>query len=370
MRADANLSTRMTISMNALVLHAIGDARYESIPSPEPGSGSVRIRVGYCGVCNSDIPRFFGKGPYSLPLVCGHEFSGIVDRLGDGVTQFQEGDRVAVFPLLWCGKCVSCERGIYAQCLHYNYLGSRSNGAMAQYVVAPERNLLRIPDSLSLEEGALIEPAAVALHALRGAGGCGVGESVVIFGAGPIGIMAAQWARAMGAAQVIIADPVTRKLELAAQLGFKHGIDPCQHDAVSMIEELTEGLGAGICIDAAGVPMALTQAMRAVRHGGRVVILGNPSADVTVSADLISRLMRREVQIFGTWNSDYGFLRDDDDWHRALAAMASGIINVKPLVTHRVPLERAFGALRMIKDQSEFYCKVLIHPDDGAHKSI
>jgi L-iditol 2-dehydrogenase len=360
----------MTATMNALVLHAIGDARYESIPSPEPRPGCVRVRVGFCGVCNSDIPRFFGKGPYSLPLVCGHEFSGVVDHLGEGVTRSHVGDRVAVFPLLWCGKCVSCERGIYAQCLNYDYLGSRSNGAMAEYVVAPEHNLLRIPDSLSLEEGALIEPAAVALHALRRAGGCGTGESVVIFGAGPIGIMAAQWARAMGAGDVIIVDPVARKLELARELGFEHGIDPRQHDPVSTIEQLTNGHGAGICIDAAGVPQALVQAARAVRHGGRVVVLGNPSADVTFPADLISRIMRREAQIFGTWNSDYGVLREDDDWHRALAAMASGTIDVKLLVTHRVPLDRAFGALRMIKDQREFYCKVLIHPDGGVHESI
>lgn len=359
----------MTTMMNALVLHTVGDARYESIPRPEPGPGCVRVRVGFCGVCNSDIPRFFGKGPYSLPLVCGHEFSGVVDRLGEGVTQFHVGDRVAVFPLLWCGKCVSCERGAYAQCLNYDYLGSRSNGAFAEYVVAPSRNLLSIPDSLSLDEGALIEPAAVALHALRRAGGCGTGESVVIFGAGPIGIMAAQWARAMGSGPVIIVDPVTGKLELARQFGFEHGIDPRQHDPVSTIEQLTNGLGASICIDAAGVPQALVQVMRAVRHNGRIVILGNPSADVTLPADLISRIMRREAQIFGTWNSDYGVLREDDDWHRALAAMASGTIDVKRLVTHRVPLDRAFGALRMIKDQSEFYCKVLIHPE-GVHESI
>ena len=192
----------------------------------------------------------------------------------------------------------------------------------------------------------------------------------LVFGAGPIGIMAAQWARAAGAGHVIIVDPIARKLDLAHKLGFEYGVDPRQPDAVSAIEELTKGLGAAICIEAAGVPQALVQAMRAVRHGGRIVILGNPSADVTLPAELISRIMRHEVQIFGTWNSDYGFFREDDDWHRTLAAMASGTIDVKHLVTHRVPLDRAFGALRMIKDQSEFYCKVLIHPEGGVNKSI
>lgn len=355
--------------MNALVLHAIGDARYESIPSPAPGPGQVQVKVEYCGVCNSDIPRFFGKGPYSLPLVCGHEISGVVCEVGAGTEQFKPRDRVAVFPLLWCGKCMSCERGIYAQCLNYDYLGSRSNGGFAEYVVAPAQNLLLIPDMLSLEEGALIEPAAVALHAVRRAG-CSIGESVAIFGAGPIGIMAAQWVRAMGAGLVIIVDPITKKLDLAVELGFNQVIDPRQHDPVLMVEELTDGLGANVCIDAAGVPQTLIQAMRATRYGGRIVILGNPSGDVTLPADLISRAMRREFQILGTWNSDYGFLRDDNDWRRSLAAMASGVIDVKRLVTHRVPLKQAFGALKMINSQSEFYCKVLIRPDHGAPKTI
>jgi L-iditol 2-dehydrogenase len=359
-----------TATMNALVLHAIGDARYEAIPLPEPNAGQVRVRVGFCGICNSDIPRMFGKGPYSLPLVCGHEFAGVVDRVGAGVTKFAPGDRVAVFPLLWCGNCDSCQRGHYAQCLAYDYLGSRSDGAFAEYVVAPARNLLPVSDCLSLEEAAMIEPAAVALHALRRAGGCSVGESVVVFGAGPIGLMVAQWARAMGAARVILLDLVREKLALARKLGFQHVIDQRDVDAVAVIEQVTGGIGADICVDAAGVSQATVQAMRAARHGGRIVLLGNPSGDVNIPAELISRMMRREVQIVGTWNSDYGVFGEQDDWHCSLAGMASGAIDVKPLVSHCVPLESAWGALNMIKNRTEVYCKVLIQPESGASRKI
>lgn len=354
-----------TATMHALVLYAVGDVRYEQICSPEPNAGQVRVRVAFCGVCNSDIPRFFGKGPYSFPLVCGHEFAGVVDRVGAGVTTFVPGDRVAVFPLLWCGNCSSCEHGLYAQCLDYDYLGSRSNGAFAEYVVAPERNLLRVPTGVSLEEAAMTEPAAVALHALRRGGGCSVGESVVVFGAGPIGLMVAQWARAMGAAKVMLVDLVREKLNLGRRLGVQHVIDLREADAVAAVEQITGGLGADVCIDAAGVPQATVQTLRAARHGGSIVLLGNPTGEVTIPAELISRLMRREVQIAGTWNSDYGAFGEDDDWHRSLAGMASGAIDVKPLITHRVPLNSAFGALRMIKDQTEFYCKVLIGPNAG-----
>jgi len=260
--------------MNALVLHAINDVRYEPVSMPEPRAGQVRIRVGFCGVCNSDIPRLFGKGPYSFPLVCGHEFAGVVESVGAGITKFVAGDRVAVFPLLWCGNCGSCERGLYAQCVNYSYLGSRTNGAFADYVVVPDKNLLRVSDKLSIEEAAMIEPAAVALHALRRAGGTSVGESVVIFGAGPIGLMVAQWARAMGAAKVILVDMVTEKLELASRLGIDHVIDLRKTDAVPAVEQLTGGLGADVCVDAAGAPQATVQAMRSARYGGRIVLLG------------------------------------------------------------------------------------------------
>lgn len=350
-------------TMNALVLHAVNDVHHESILKPEPRNGDVRVKVGFCGVCNSDLARFFGKGPYSFPLVCGHEFAGLIDCVGAGVTKFRPGDRVAVFPLLWCDQCSACERGQYVQCTNYDYLGSRSNGAFAEYVVAPARNLLRVADCVSLEEAALIEPAAVALHALRRAEKCIVGNSVAVFGAGPIGLMVAQWARAMGAARVMLIDLVPEKLELAKRIGFEDAIDLRASDPVATIEHATGGRGADVCVDAAGDPHAALQALRAANHGGTVVLLGNPTADLNIPAELVSRLMRRQVQVLGTWNSDFGTYGEDDDWHCTLNAMASGMIDVKPLVTHRVPLDAAVRALEMMRDRTAFYCKVLIQPN-------
>ncbi len=139
--------------------------------------------------------------------------------IGPDVAGFQIGDEVAVFPLLWCGRCAACEQGRYAQCDDYDYLGSRSDGAFAEYVVAPQQNLVPLPAGVSLAEAAMTEPAAVALHAIRRAGDV-VGETVVIFGAGPIGLMVGQWARIMGAAQVILFDIVPEKIEMAQDLGF------------------------------------------------------------------------------------------------------------------------------------------------------
>ncbi len=349
--------------MKALVLHAVGDLRYEDVPTPQPGVGEVLVRVAYCGVCGSDIPRIFSKGTYRFPTICGHEFSGVVERCGEGVTQFAPGDRVTVFPLIWCGRCSACEKGRYVQCESYDYLGSRRDGAFAEYVVAPARNLLRVPQGVSLQEAAMTEPASVALHALRRAGGCQPGETVAIFGAGPIGLMVAQWARLMGASQVLLFDIVEQKLALARELGFAHTYHSAQKAPEEVIAFLTTGQGAHLCIEAVGVPPTLLQACTCARRGGRVVILGNPSAEVTFSPSLLSQLMRREVNLYGTWNSDYAVYSADDDWHTTLQAMASGLLNLRPLVSHRVPLSRATEILHAMHERKGFFCKVLIHPD-------
>jgi len=349
-------------TMNALVLHAVGDARVDRVPRPTPGPGEVLVRVAFCGVCGSDIPRTFVKGTYQFPTICGHEFAGTVEACGEQVQDYWPGDRVVVFPLLWCGRCASCERGNYVQCADYDYYGSRRDGAFAEYVAVPPQNLIRVPDAVSIEAASMTEPAAVALHALKRAGGGFVGESVVIFGAGPIGLMCAQWARMMGAAQVILFDLVPEKLAMAGRLGFERAFDPRGVDPVEKVGELTGGYGAEVCVEAAGVPVTLNNALAAARVGGRVVLLGNPSADVTIPASLISQAMRRELDVLGTWNSSFSAQGNNDDWHAVLAAVASGAVDLDSLVTHRVPLQEALDALVMMRDQSEFFAKVLIQP--------
>ena len=353
-------------SMEALVLHAPGDIRHERVPAPattgEALRGKARVRIGFCGVCGSDIPRIFTKGTYHFPTICGHEFAGTVESVGEGSDTVRTGDRVAVFPLIWCGRCGPCERGQYVQCTDYDYLGSRSDGAFAEYVVAPLENLIPIPDAVSLEEAAMTEPAAVALHAVRRGGGTSVGEAVAIFGIGPIGLMVAQWVRALGATRVFLFDIDTDKLALAKRLGFTEVFDSREVDPVRTVEEATAGQGAHLAFDGAGVPSTLLQAFAATRRAGRVVLLGNPAADVTVPAPLLSQLMRREVGIFGTWNSEFSAFGNDDDWRTVLEAMASGRLDLKPLITHSVPLSRAIERLEAMRDRSEFYSKVLLHP--------
>ncbi|MDE0482949.1 MAG: galactitol-1-phosphate 5-dehydrogenase [Candidatus Poribacteria bacterium] len=348
--------------MDALVLHGIGDLRLSQMPIPDVAEGQVRVRIGFCGVCGSDIPRIFSKGTYSFPTVCGHEFAGTIDLCGPGVEGFEQGDNVVVFPLIWCGKCEACENGKYVQCSDYDYLGSRSDGAFAEFVVAPKENLIRVPYSVALQEAALTEPAAVALHALRRVQDSLVGKVVAIFGAGPIGLIVAQWARIMGATKVLLFDIVAEKLELAQRLGFEDVFNSTIEGPVEVVNAQTAGKGAHVCIEAAGVPQTYLYALGSVRRGGNVVLLGNPAADVTLPASLISQLMRREVSLLGTWNSDYSVSGNNDDWRTVLQAMASGKLDLSPLITHKVSLTDSTEVLHMMKDKSQFYAKVLIHP--------
>jgi len=345
--------------MRAAVLEGVGELRVREVARPSPGAGEALIRVGACGVCGSDVPRVFVKGTYQFPCIPGHEVAGEVAGLGEGAAGFAERDRVVVFPLIPCGKCEACRMEAYSQCTSYDYLGSRSDGAFAEYVCAPVRNLLRVPDNVTLAEAAMTEPAAVARHALRRARPEG-GETVAIFGAGPIGVTVAQWARIHSAGRIFSVDINAERLDAARGIGEVETINAAEEEPVGKIRELTGGRGVEIAIEAAGVPATMTGALKAASNFGRVVLMGNPSAAVTLPEKLISAVMRREVRIYGTWNSSVS--KADNDWEAVLAAMESGALRVKGLITHRYGLEEAPRALAMMHAGTEFYNKVLIVP--------
>ena len=197
---------------------------------------------------------------------------------------------------------------------------------------------------------------------VRRGGGCSEGDTVAIFGIGPIGLMVAQWVRAAGASRILLFDLEAAKLEQARKMGFEEVFDSGASDPVEVIGKSTEGEGVSLTFDGAGVPQTLLQAMETVCRGGRVVMLGNPSGDVTVPAALISQLMRREATLHGTWNSHFSASGGTDDWRDVLSAMAAGTLDLKPLITHRIPLEGAVDVLEGMKDHREFFSKVLIHP--------
>ena len=342
--------------MKACVLHAVGDLRVEEAPRPTPKEGEVLLRVGACGVCGSDIPRIFTKGTYHFPTIPGHEFAGLVEETGAGVDSEWIGRRVAVFPLIPCKRCSACEIGAYAQCEEYDYLGSRRDGAFAEFVAVPEWNLLHVPETLSLEEAAMAEPAAVAVHALRRAT-VDAGDSVLIFGAGPIGLMLGKWAEMWGAGKVLLVDIDAGKLRFAKKLGFAHLLDARESDPAEWVHKKT-GRGADVVIEASGSTAAFEQCMPAARTFGKVVLMGNPLGAMSLSQQSYWAILRQELEVFGTWNSCYAGM-PRNEWRLALDTMASGKLNLAPLITHRTGLDGLPSHLEMMRDGAEFSNKVM-----------
>ena len=204
--------------MLAAVLHGRRDVRVEEVPTPEPGPGEALVRVMMTGVCGSDIPRVLSDGAHFYPLVLGHEIAGEVAAVGDGADPALVGRRVAVAPLLPCHECAHCRLGNYAQCPNYTFIGSSVNGGLAEYLVAPVRNLTIVADSVPFRDIAFFEPSTVALHGVRHVGFT-PGEDVIVLGAGTIGLFTMQWARILGATRVAVVDINPARLATAESLG-------------------------------------------------------------------------------------------------------------------------------------------------------
>lgn len=343
--------------MKACVLHAIGDLRVEDVPQPSPNAGEVRVRVGACGVCGSDLPRVFTKGTYQFPTIPGHEFAGVVDQVGAGVDESLIGRIAAVFPLLPCRACAMCAAEEYALCEDYGYLGSRSDGAFAEWVCAPVWNLAFAPKGLTVDHAAMTEPAAVSLHALK-RGGITGGDRVLIFGAGPIGAMCAMWARYLGAAAVGVVDIDERKLVRMRALGFDDVCNARNEDPVAWTANAFGG-PADLVVEATGVAAGAESALRSARSRGRVVFLGNPAGDMTLAQDAYWQILRRELDVAGTWNSRFTST-PDDDWHETLHAMASGAFDLSGLVSHRISLDSLPNVMEALRMGAENACKVLV----------
>ncbi|MDD6685904.1 MAG: galactitol-1-phosphate 5-dehydrogenase, partial [Lachnospiraceae bacterium] len=247
--------------MKAGVVHAKEDLRYEDIEKPVPKEGEVLVKVKYTGICGSDIPRVNGDACHFFPNILGHEFSGVVEETGAGVTRVKPGDRVAGVPLVPCMKCADCQRGDYSLCRHYSFIGSRQFGSFAQYVVVPELNAVKFSEEVSFEQAALFEPATVALHGLERTGYKG-GHTVAILGTGPIGMLTMQWAKIFGASKVVVFDIVDEKLELAKELGADAGINTLQKDFMEKAMALTGNVGYDYVYETAGNTITMKMAFQ------------------------------------------------------------------------------------------------------------
>jgi L-iditol 2-dehydrogenase/galactitol-1-phosphate 5-dehydrogenase len=315
---------------------------------PEPlGEDSVLVRVAYSGICNSDLHRGFGGGAYLYPLVMGHELSAVVEKSFAG-SRYRPGDRVVVYPLLPCRRCIPCQTGDYAQCMDYDYFGSRRHGGFAEYLYVPEFNLLPIPQAVDLAHAALTEPCAVALHGVKRMG-IRPGESGCVFGGGPIGNMVAQWLALRGCRPVFVVDVDPKKLSLAEEMGFVP-IDATAGDPVAEILSRTAGNGADRVVEAVGLPKTFLQATQAAARGGQVVFLGNIRGEFRIGEKDFSSILRRELTILGTWNSKV-VPEGHNEWTTVLEFMGGGL-RIAELISHTPELEEGPEIFRGIIEGS------------------
>lgn len=341
-------------TMKALNLHGVGDLRYEDVDVPELKEGTVLLKLKACGICSSDIPRIFTTGTYHFPTIPGHEFSGQIVAVGDGVDESLLGRRSCVFPMLPCRKCKACQKEEYAQCSGYSYFGSRQDGGMAEYLVVPVWNLVPFADTLSFEEAALCEPAAVSLHATK-LGKISEGDNVIVIGTGAIGLLIASFAKKYCKKNVTVAGRSADKLAYAAGLGFDT-INTSEEDIADGAKRIF-GDCADVTIEAVGSNESINNAVKATAALGRIVLVGNPYGDLSMEKNLYWSILRKQITLTGSWNSSYN--TRVNDWKEALEIFESGELNLRGLISETYPMSEHEKAFADVRNKEKFTLRVM-----------
>ncbi|WP_212508830.1 galactitol-1-phosphate 5-dehydrogenase [Litoribacterium kuwaitense] len=344
--------------MKAVKLYEPGNLKVEDIDTPKISSEEVLIQVKAVGICGSDIPRALVKGAYFQGLTLGHEFAGKIVECGRDTDGWEVDDRVTIAPLVPCRECEYCLQGKYGLCDTYSYYGSRTDGAMAEYIKVHKNNLLRIPDSISYDAGAMVDPAANAVHGLW-RGDLQKGDTAVIIGLGAIGLFAVQFAREMGAKEVIAIDIFEEKLAIARTLGADRVIHSKE---INPIEALAN-TKVNVVLDTSGSPIAQNQAVSIADKMGRVVFLGISNKELTLSSTAVDQLLRNELGIHGSWNS-FSDPFPGKEWEFAIDCMARGKILTEPIISHRFQIDETPSVFEKIKNKELIFNKILIYPEE------
>lgn len=344
--------------MKAAVLAAAGCIEIRDIPPPRiEKPGHVLLRVVRAGLCGSDlhyfVPGYFEVGCVAYPLVPGHECAAVVEEIGSGVSRLRPGMRAAVDPAVSCGRCDQCRAGRPHTCRNIGFLGfpGQLGGALAEFIAVPGTNVVPLPDGMSMEEGALVEPLAIGLYAVSLAGGTR-GKSVGILGVGPIGLCVLLAARAEDCGPVFVTDKVEERLKAAAAAGASWAENP---DVVDLTADISarEPAGLDLVFECCGDQAALDQAVSLLKPGGKLLVLGIPPAS-RISFDA-GRLRRNEISMI--------HVRRQNNFTRcAVEAVSSGRISPGFLATHIFPLERSQEAFALAASRTDGVLKVLIAP--------
>lgn len=328
-----------------------GKIEFREIDKPQPQAGEVLIQVRRIGVCGSDIHVYHGKHPYTgYPVVQGHEVSGIVAEVGPGVAEFQPGDKVVFMPQVTCGKCYPCQTGQYHICDHLKVMGFQTDGAGQEYFPVAAEKVLKLPENVSLDEGAMVEPVSVAVHALRRFGSVS-GAHVLVLGAGTIGSLVGQCARALGAAKVMITDISDYKVEMAKTCGFEKVVNPRKEDFAKAVVEYMGERKADVIFECVGVQDTITSAIEIARKGSTIVVVGVFGQKPVVDLGLVQD---HELTLIGT------LMYQKEDYLRAIELVSGGRLCLGPMITHRFPFRQYLEAYHTIESSGGNYIKVMI----------
>jgi len=324
----------------------------EEFEPGEPSEGQVRLAMKYCGICGSDVHAYFNKHPFiKLPSFPGHECSAIIEKVGPGVTRLIPGQRVTLIPQLTCGDCHNCRNGRYNICERLRVIGAQAEGAMSELFNIDEVLVAPLPDEISLEEGALIEPLAVAVRAVKLAGSM-LGRNALVLGSGTIGLFVAQVAKAAGASLVIVTDVLDYRLNLAKELGANQAVNSSTTPLTAdTLRSLLSGGRADVIFEAVGAEDTMRQAIDLVAKGGTIVVIGVFGEDVRLNMGLVQD---REITIKGS------LMYLHEDFRDAISLVSAGSVKVRPFITHTFDLDRVREAFKTAAASKGQAMKVLV----------
>ncbi|MEL7566846.1 MAG: alcohol dehydrogenase catalytic domain-containing protein [Dehalobacterium sp.] len=342
--------------MQAVVLTEPYKLLYQDMPIPKVNKDGVLIKMVYCGICGSELHAFIGKHPLRMPpVILGHEFSGIISELGADVDKYKVGDAVTVFPLIGCGKCKDCYQGEENLCDDKFILGSQKwPGPFAQYVTAPADRVYLLPREVDFAVGALIEPLAVGLHAVRNAE-VTLGDRVAVLGAGTIGLCIALLAAEAGATTVIATDVQSFNLNKALELGATHAFDACDCELLSKVDAVCGGAGCDVVFVAAGAPQLINQGIKMLRKKGKLMVVA--MYDEPLPVDIMAT---RAVEKIITGTKMYL----PDDFRRIIDLIATKKIDPRSLITHTFSLKDAAKAFDLYVNRVPGIVKILLKNED------
>lgn len=346
-------------TMRVARLHGIHDLRLEDLPQPKPGPGEVLLKVASVGVCGSDVHYYeegrIGDAVVTDPIIMGHEFSAWVAGLGEGVEGLEIGQLVAVEPAIHCGECETCQHGHPNLCPDVRFCGTPPiDGVFAEYTVMPAENCFPLPKEFGPEAGAMLEPLGIAIHAVDLAH-LKPGQTIAVLGAGPIGMLTAAVAKAAGAGEIYMTEPLADRRKFALDYVADVTLNPEETDVVAEIMRLTDGRGVDVAFEAAGAPETPDQASAVTRPGGKVVVAGIPSDDTMTLTASTARRKGLTIKLVRRMKHTYP---------RAIRLVQKGMVDVKPLVTHLFPLERITDAFDVVVDYDDGVLRALIQVSD------